>query len=554
MPFSFIEIEEAKSRVIGFAFAFIAVIYFLTAYLLVLVIGNCLYFYGLEGERFGIFFPSLTHVLYAALAAFLAAFIHWYFSTNNLLQKLSLAVGADPVDSKDTYHQYFKNIVDEVSVAIGGRKIEPMVIRSSGMNAFALADFEGRAVIGVTEGLLARLNRQQIEAVVGHEAGHIASGDCLNTTVLCSLSEIYEESLSGINSGMKHSRGRGSVVLLLILVVLSVMQFLSKLLRCFLSREKELRADAVSVRLTRDPLSLAEALKLISGSWRGEGTKGESIESIFIMNPQSNELDEQEGALPDLFSTHPPVKKRVAMLLSMAHLDEKALDEKLKNFRRVSPVAKPEFRTDVTYSERKWLVFKDTKWEGPFSIDELRTLSWLMPASWVRVEGEYQVQLACDDPVLNSMFIKLGERTEGLICPHCKASLQEVSYEGAPVLKCGYCQGVFVGYDKVNRILIREDYIPSEEVIRLTKIITEAKTDFFPKSPDKNSAWVLDCPKCKRKMRRQFFVYSYPVEVDRCITCSGIWFDKFELEILQYIYQDKKDILYNEGVQEKENL
>ena len=60
--------------------------------------------------------------------------------------------------------------MDEVSIAIGGRPIEAMVIRSASMNAFALEDFSGRAIIGITEGLLSRLNRAPIEAVVAHEA------------------------------------------------------------------------------------------------------------------------------------------------------------------------------------------------------------------------------------------------------------------------------------------------------------------------------------------------------------------------------------------------
>lgn len=549
MSFSFIDIEEEKSRVIFFAFIFIILIYFLTAYLLLLVIENSFNSVFLSEQKNIILFPPLKHILIALGAAVLAAFLHWSFSTSNLIPKMSLAVGAEPIDPKDTYHQYFKSIVDEVSVAIGGRQIEPVVIRASYMNAFSLNDFEGQAVIGITEGLLSRLNRAQIEAVVAHEAGHIASGDCLNATVLCSLGELYEEGLLRVKSGLKQVRGRPGLFLFFVFLVLSLMEFLSKALRSFLSRQRELRADAVAVRLTRNPLSLAEALKLISRNWKGQGLPGESLQSIFIVNPQFDELDENEGIFSDLFSTHPPVKNRVDVLLSMAHLDEITLEENLKNFVRVSPVAKPEFRlepeVDASLVANKWFIFKDAKWEGPFGLDELKSFSWLLPTMWIKPEDSGQIKMAYDDEGIKGLFSKsVQQERKEFICPHCKTALQEINYEGAPVLKCSYCQGIFVDDDKISRILIREDYAPSEEVKRLAKVIIESKDKLPAKNYHSNPAWFLNCPKCKAKMHRQLFVYSYPVEIDRCISCSGLWFDKSELEILQYIYQEKRDILY----------
>jgi len=545
MPFSFIDIEKEKNRAIAFLFLFIILVYFVTAYLLLIVAENTFYFqFFSEGERHTFLFPPFKHVAVAFVIAFLAAFLHWSISTSNLIDKLSLAVGALPIDPKDTYHQYFQNIIDEVSIAIGGRKIEPLIIHSSNMNAFALEDFAGRAVIGITEGLLSRLNRAQIEAVVGHEAGHIASGDCMNTTLTCALGEIYQESLSRVKVGLRNSRGRGSLFLFLIFIVLSLMHFLSTLLRCFISREKELRADAIGVRLTRDPLSLAEALKLITRNWRGEGAQGENLESIFIVNPRFNELDEQEGVMPDLFSTHPPVSKRINILLSMAHMDEKTLEENLRNFKRVSPVAKPEFISADTIMAKRWRIFKEGKWEGPFAPEELKNIAGLLPTQWVRLEGQEQVSPAYDQPDLKMLFIKTSEQADDFICPNCKVALQEYHYEGAPVLKCTYCAGAFVEEHKVSTILIREDYVPSQEIERLAKIIADSKEKIIYKAVDPKSVWVIDCPKCKHKMHRQFFVYSYPVEIDRCVSCSGIWFDKDELEVLQYIYQHKESFLY----------
>jgi heat shock protein HtpX len=546
MPFSFIDIEKEKNRIIALLFLFLILFYFVTAYLLLTVIENFhifQLFYQEGGFKF--FLPPFKHALITFLMALVVGSIHWSVSTNELIQKLTLAAGAMPIDPDDSYHQYLKNIVDEVSVAIGGRKIEPWVIRSSGMNAFALEDFNGRALIGVTEGLLARLNRAQIEAVVGHEVGHIASGDCLTTSVSCSLAEIYKESLARVNAVLRNSRGRGGLILILILMVLGLMGFLSTLLRCFISRERELRADAVGVRLTRDPLSLAEALKLITRNWRGEGADGENLQSIFIVNPQVDTLDDQEGVVSDLFSTHPPLKKRMSVLLSMAHVDEKTLEDNLKNFKRVSPVVKPEFTSGDTEVINKWQIFKDSKWEGPFSLEELKNMPGILPTQWVRMEGEEGVLQAYDYPALNALFTRSSGQGGDFVCPICKVALEPYHYEGALVFKCTYCNGFFVQDDKVTRILIREDYEPSEGIARLAEIVADSNKKINYQNVNPNTLWVIDCPKCRGKMHREFFVYSYPVQIDRCVSCLGVWFDKNELEILQYIYQHKDKFLYS---------
>ncbi len=411
------------------------------------------------------------------------------------------------------------------------------------MNAFSIEDFKGRAIIGITEGLLASLNRSQIEAVVAHEAGHIAVGDCLVTTVCSSLGEIYEEILSKVSSALRSYRGRGILFLGLIYIILSLTRLLNSLLRCFISREREFRADAISVRLTRNPLALAEALKLISSSWRGEGSAGEYLDSIFIVSPHFNELYEKEGFISDLFSTHPPIKKRVEVLLSMAHWNEKALEDNLKNFKRVSPVAKSEFLSEEPKLIDNLQIFKDGKWEGPFSIEELKKIDGLLPTQWARISEKEEVFPLIDHPDLKSLFTGGSVQQESFLCPSCKVELQMCHYEGAPLFKCSYCGGTFVEKDLVNRVLIRQDYEPSERIIRLAKVITEEKGKINYTKIDPKSSWVLDCPKCKLKMQRKFFVYSYPVEVDQCLNCSGIWFQKDELEILQCLYQHKNEFL-----------
>ncbi len=539
MPFSFIDIEEKKTRLLGFLFFFVIFFYFLTAYLLLVILRNAF------ASREGLHWPDGSSVLAAFAVALLVALLHWATSTSHLIEKLSLSIGAVELDAKDIYHKGLQNIIDEVSVAIGGRRITGMVIPSVSLNAFALEDFHGQAVIGVTEGLLTRLNRAQLEAVVGHEAGHIVSGDCVATTVTCALAELYDELFSRLKAGVQRSRGRGALLVLVLFLIIFFMRFLSTLLRYFISRQKEYRADAISVRLTRNPLGLAEALSLISTNWRGGGALGERLESIFIVNPNFSRLDEKQGIFPDAFSTHPPIAERIRILTNMAHVDTKTLEENLKNNVWVSPVAKAEFTETKSTAPVAWRVFADQEWKGPFGLEELRKSGLLTPEAWIKPEGSEKVAHAYEDEALMSALSPRQSESktkEEFVCPHCRTALDELYYEGVPVQKCSHCAGVFAPSRKISRILIRKDKAFDAEIVRLAEVAIrerDQRVDGFYKQKPVN-AWVLDCPQCRRKMRRQFFVYSYPIEIDRCVYCEGIWFDGHELEILQYIYENKE--------------
>lgn len=538
MPFSFIDIEQRKTRLIAAVFAFVIFFYFLTAYLFLVILTN-----GILRES-GFVWPNLQAVTIALLLAFFAGLLHWSMSTSHVIEKLSASVGADALDARDIYHNNFQHIIDEVSVAIGGRAIKGMIISSVSLNAFAMEDFQGHAVIGVTEGLLTRLNRSQLEAVVGHEAGHIASGDCLSTSVTCAVGELYDEAFSRMKAGLNRSGSRNGGLFLVLFLALYFMRFLSVLLRYFISRQKEYRADALSVRLTRNPLALAEALSLITTHWRGGGAEGEHLESIFIINPNFSKLDEKKGLVSDVFSTHPPAEDRIRILCNMAHLDPETMENNLKKEIWVSPVARPQFKLEKPPEPQAWLVFLENQWKGPFTPEQLKSMQGFTPDAWVRPEGTENVIHAYEHSVLSAIFSKEEQVRKGS-CPRCHALLQEIAYEGAPVLKCSYCSGIFLDDGLVQRILIRKDQTFREDIIRLAELAIRQRDlrmeGLYKIKPE--NAWVLDCPKCAKKMRRQFFVYSYPVEIDRCTFCEGIWFDKDELEILQYIYEHKEKFL-----------
>jgi len=181
-------------------------------------------------------------------------------------------------------------------------------------------------------------------------------------------------------------------------------------------------------------------------------------------------------------------------------------------------------------------------------LEDLKKLQGLRPDNWIRIEGEEQVIPAYEDEELRQgLFGQDAEKKDELCCPHCKTILDEINYEGVPLFKCSYCEGIFVEEYKVSRVFVREDMPFSEDIVRLAEKLIASKDEWRLNDSAAKSSWVIPCPKCKKLMHRQFFVYSYPVEIDRCFFCSGIWFDKQELEILQYFYQYKEKFFDGKG-------
>src|SRR5450756_2040884 len=144
------------------------------------------------------------------------------------------------------------------------------------MNAFAFSNLKGECCIGVTEGTLSRLSRQQLEGVVAHEVAHILSGSYVTVTVACLLFGIYsswgesidtflgddaEAEPSGLAAGAIGAAIGAVLLLLLMRGVLAVLQLASTVVNAAISRTREQEADLAAVRYTRDPVSLAEALR-----------------------------------------------------------------------------------------------------------------------------------------------------------------------------------------------------------------------------------------------------------------------------------------------------
>ena len=525
MPLTFIQIEEEKNRRIWLFFLVLIVLY-------LAILAALAAAYGLAPILLAN--PAWILVLFAVSLPIASA--HFFLTTLETAHWIKGNLGAMEPDPKDGIHKRFLNVLEEVRIVTGRqRKIDGVVIPSLAMNALAVVDLRGNATIGITEGLLSRLTRPQLEAVVAHEAHHILSGDCLETTIASSLFGLPSAALEKISNS---ARGRAflspAVILAWILLKLSL------LLNLFISREREYRADAGAVRITRNPMALAEVLHLLSRNWRGVGSIGDGFEMLCIVNPAAKALDESEGWWADLMSTHPPIQKRIETALSMAHADLSQLTAQTRA-NRTPPAADRPAESVFFALDPKQL------WQGPYALAELSNLPWISPLTWVGVNGEAVERawkIAQIDPVIFTKRLAREEKpVSSFPCPSCRQPLLETSYERTQVYQCHFCGGILVENAKIPRIMARGENAYSERVASLSRTVMKEnrarRVGPSSKNIHREALPLRSCPKCKNPMTRTFHSLAYLVEIDRCSFCGLTWFDPDELEMLQCMIVNK---------------
>ncbi len=547
MALTYTEIEQQKNTRILIFFLVVVLFYFLTALVLTALVKGFLIVYLNEVRSVSLSISGKEAIV-ILLVAVAAAGIHIAHSTKNAMRYVESNLAAEPVDPKDRYHKRFAQIVEEVNVATGNKyKIKPVVIPTVALNAFSMADRENRAVIGITEGLLSKLTRHQLQAVVAHEMAHVASGDSLQTTIGCALFGIYAAMAAAAKIGLRSGRhvrrsgkGMGALLLLLALIYLTlgVTQFFYRLIRFALSREREIRADAIAVRLTRDPISLSEALHKVSSGWRGIGYIKRDLASLFIINPAVDTRDEREGWWANLQSTHPPIGRRLELLAAMAHVGVKDIQESVRRDVR----RRDEHREVPGVEEEPLWMFSDEdgSWQGPFTMSQAMVLGWLRPDTWVkRLAGQGLLQ-AKDEALLEPVFDSKARaaRVSDLDCPACKQKMVKEDYEGVGISRCPFCRGVLVNWRMLPRIGVRTEKGFDERTRRLAEY---AERDHCTKSGEAKGCMAspFKCPKCGRDMRRGDYSGTYPVEVDKCLVCGMVWFERDELETFQYMLETK---------------
>jgi heat shock protein HtpX len=241
------------------------------------------------------------------------------------------SANAVPIDPKDPRQRVLDNVVEEMAIAGGLPKPAVYVIPDRDPNAFATGRGPEKSSIAVTAGLLDALNREELQAVVSHEMAHVKNYDIRLMTVVAALVGsvllISDWGRRGIGWGggrRRSSRNGGGGVLLLVFFVLWILSLvlapiIARLVAMAVSREREYLADASGSELTRNPQALASALEKIDAAVAPTPSIKQGVAHLCIADPRGRAVNEREGSWAELFATHPPIAKRIALLREIAY-------------------------------------------------------------------------------------------------------------------------------------------------------------------------------------------------------------------------------------------
>ncbi len=298
--------------------------------------GDYAFYLLTAGARAGEYRHTIPFIgVLATAAAALLCYVGWKTGPRRVL----LAAGAWEVVTPATPQQLqLANVVEEMAIAAGLPKPAVHVVPDPDLNAFATGHDRRHASIAVTDGLLAALDRDELQGVVAHEMAHIQNDDVKLMTLLAGmlgaialLSDAMGRYLrfggrvggSGGRRGGKGGNPLGLVLLVLWVFTLLIAPAVSRLLAMAVSRKREYLADATGAQLTRNPAALARALEKLDAASGATRSITQGAAHLCIVDPAERRISEREGFLGDVFASHPPIRLRVARLKGMAFQQEK---------------------------------------------------------------------------------------------------------------------------------------------------------------------------------------------------------------------------------------
>jgi heat shock protein HtpX len=274
-------------------------------------------------------FPIAT--FFAAIIGGVTAAWSWKSGATAVLT----SAHAFPVPENDEQYKVLRNVVDEMAIASGLPKPQIYIVPDPDPNAFATGRDPEHSYIAVTEGLLSTLNREELQAVIGHEMSHIRNYDIRLMMIVAALMGGILLLSDGVGRMLRFGGGRGVVrggsrrsknagplmLILLIIWILAIIlaPIITRLLAMAVSREREYLADASGAELTRNPLALANALEKIESAEAPTTSIKKGSAHLCIADPLGKSLNAKEGFFAELFGTHPPISKRITLLKAMAY-------------------------------------------------------------------------------------------------------------------------------------------------------------------------------------------------------------------------------------------
>lgn len=313
------------------------ILLFMLAIVFLLALSNLLVFELLYFVDYGALTFSLSQlklVFDGNLSMVLSAAILLFIVLGSLYKLAQLSSGGSviaqhlggviiPRSSTDPLHKKILNVVEEMAIASGTPVPQVYLLNEPGINAFAAGWKTTNAVIGITQGALERLSRDELQGVIAHEFSHIFNGDMrLNIRLIAILHGVL---MIGMLGGMilrslryvrtsRNNKGGGQAVLVILGIggALAVVgysgTFFGNWIKSLISRQREYLADASAVQFTRSNEGIANALKKIGGAVPGSVIQAAAVDEYSHAYFAKGEA----GGLSFFsFSTHPPLKERI---------------------------------------------------------------------------------------------------------------------------------------------------------------------------------------------------------------------------------------------------
>ena len=256
--------------------------------------------------------PTLTAPLALLVTIGYIAFT-WSTSTETVLR----AAKARPLNMDVREEKLLDYKVEEMAIASGLPKPRVFIQDSRDINAFVTGLTPETSVMVVTKGALEQLDQEELEGVIGHEMSHILNRDMRIATIIVGvvgamamLAEIGIRAAFWGRGGGRDSKVH-PLFLVLALVGIILAPILSRMCYLFLSRRREYLADATGVRLTRNPVGLANALRKIKGDVPDDPRGSKTVAGLYISNPW------KRARRVSMWSTHPPLDDRIERLERM---------------------------------------------------------------------------------------------------------------------------------------------------------------------------------------------------------------------------------------------
>jgi len=254
---------------------------------------------------------------FAVLFSVISSFVSYYWG-DSLILAMS---GARPADRKRDFDFY--TVAENLAIAGGIPKPRLYVIEDTAMNAFATGRDPQHAVVVATTGILAQLERRELEGVIAHELSHIKNFDTRLMAVIAVLvgtvaylADMFLRTLWwGGHRDRDDDRGLGGLMLIVGIVLALISPIIASLIQLAASRNREYLADASGAKLTRYPEGLARALEKLGRDKEVLEAATNATAHLYITNPFKGK---NFGAwFANAFNTHPPLEDRIKRLRSM---------------------------------------------------------------------------------------------------------------------------------------------------------------------------------------------------------------------------------------------